>query len=578
MNAYFRTSFQILKKYKWRSVFIEYFKKTFLFTIIPFFIIIVLVSGYIYNTNKTRLISSSSESLKKNIESVEDIFTAIDKKVYALQTDNYILSGITAKEVYNSTDRMLNIVMRIEEQLHDFAITEEHIGSLFIYSFHNNTVFSPGQCNYKDWLERYHRLGTPDFFVSYKENNEYILQVSYGISVYSQLYGAVVFNINLDKYFDDYITENEDFYLIDNRNQAIFYSTNEKYIGTPAKNHSQLSSIENSENYVQSISGETLYISKDINDYIIAVSSIKSENNIITPFMCVIIVFTVILALSISTLFSILICIQFYKTFTPIMSLFKSENELDMSKNELDYIQNNISKIISQNEDIELELQNKIFMLKKMQTIALESQINPHFLLNTLNLINLKILRITKDDVDVTNCINDLSDMLKTSLYSNKIIISIREEIDYTKKYISILLTRYNHNFDVEWNIDEDILEFNTLKFILQPVIENSLEHGLLNLPVDIRGKIRINAQNQNNSIVFEITDNGVGMSPDTVDNLMKNINADFELRSNHIGLKNINQRIKLIFGAQYGVSIKSQPKNGTTIQISIPATTNTPI
>jgi len=578
MNAYIRTSFQILKKYKWRSVFIEYFKKTFLFTIIPFFIIIVLISGYIYNTSNEQIISSSSESSKKNIEAVEDIFTAIDKKVHALQTDNYVLSGITAKEVYNSTDKMLNIVMRIEDQLHAFAITEEHIDSLFIYSFHNNTVFSPKQCNYKDWLERYHELETPDFFVSYKKNNEYILQVSYGISVYSQLYGAVVFNINLDRYFDNYITENEDFYLIDTRNSAIFYSTNEKYIGVPTKNHNHLSSIESSENYTQSISDETLYITKDINDYIVAVSSSNLENNVITPFMWVIIVLTVILSLGISILFSILICIQFYKTFTPIMALFKSENELDMSKNELDYIQNNISKIISQNEDIELELQNKLFMLKKMQAIALESQINPHFLLNTLNLINLKILRITQNDVDVTNCINDLSGMLKTSLYSNKIIISVHEEIDYTKKYISILLTRYNHNFDVEWNVDKNILECNSLKFILQPVIENALEHGLLNLPIDVRGRIQINAKKQNNTIVFEITDNGMGMSPDTVDNITKSINADFELRSNHIGLKNINQRIKLIFGAQYGVNIKSQPQNGTTVQITIPATTHSNI
>ncbi len=578
MNAYIRTSLQILKKYKWRSIFIEYFKKTFLFTIIPFFIIIILISGYIYNTNNTQLISNSSESSKKNIESVEDIFTAIDKKVYALQTDNYILSGVTAKSVYNSTDKMLNIVMRIEDQLHDFTITEEHIDSLFIYSFHNNTVFSPGQCNYKAWLERYHELGTPDFFVSYKENNEYILQISYGISVYSQLYGAVVFNINLDKYFDDYITENEDFYLIDTRNTAIFYSTNEKYIGVPTKNHNHLSSIESSENYTQSISDETLYITKGINDYIIAVSSSNLENNVITPFMWFILILTVILSLGISILFAILICIQIYKTFTPIMSLFKSENELDLSKNELDYIQNNISKIMSQNEDIELELQNQIFMLKKMQTVALESQINPHFLLNTLNLINLKILSITKNDVDVTNCINDLSDMLKTSLYSNKIIISVREEIEYTKKYISILLTRYNHNFDVEWNIDEKILDCNSLKFILQPVIENSLEHGLLGLPVDVRGKIQINAQKQNNNIVFEITDNGVGINPDSIRNILKNIDTDFELKSKHIGLKNINQRIKLIFGSQYGVNISALSKQGTKVQITIPATTHSNI
>ena len=163
-----------------------------------------------------------------------------------------------------------------------------------------------------------------------------------------------------------------------------------------------------------------------------------------------------------------------------------------------------------------------------------------------------------------------LCELLRESLNSKTYITSIREEIDFAKTYVEIENLKHNNSFDIEWKYNENVLDYKTVKLILQPILENAFKHGLKKLHYQQRGEIEISIYEQNDDIVFSIKDNGVGIAPDKLQTLKTNLNKN-ELQSNkHIGLYNVNQRINLLFDKNHGVDIESD-KNGTTVYITIP-------
>ena len=143
-----------------------------------------------------------------------------------------------------------------------------------------------------------------------------------------------------------------------------------------------------------------------------------------------------------------------YRSIATILSQIDDTNCSREDFNEINYITNNIISITDSNAKIEQELASKISLLNKSRTIALQTQINPHFLFNTLNMVNLTILRITKSDNDATIIISLLSDLLHYSLDTDRNIISLGEEIEYSKKYLEIERIKYSNMLQVSWDIE----------------------------------------------------------------------------------------------------------------------------
>lgn len=178
-------------------------------------------------------------------------------------------------------------------------------------------------------------------------------------------------------------------------------------------------------------------------------------------------------------------------------------------------------------------------------------------------------MRITKSENDASRVIRLLSDLLSVSLDTKTTIVTVAEEISYTKKYLEIESIKRRNSFDIVWDMDESLYDLKIIKFILQPIVENAIEHGIKFL-LDKRGKIEISGHINNDAIVFEVKDNGPGISPQQLEHIIDLMNSEDIQENKNIGLSNVHRRIKLIYGEKYGVNIESSSE-GTVVFITIP-------
>ena len=197
-------------------------------------------------------------------------------------------------------------------------------------------------------------------------------------------------------------------------------------------------------------------------------------------------------------------------------------------------------------------------------------QINPHFLYNTLDSINM--LARKNDDIQVALMVTNLSRLFRLSLNRGRDVITVREEMMQVTYYLKIQKFRFEEQLDWNINFDDEILEYRMLKFIMQPLVENAIYHGIKSK--NEYGKLTIRGYKDKNMLIFVIKDTGKGMDEDTLTKLYQRINEKKrdEKENRGYGIWNVNQRIKLYYGEQYGLQIDSIVDKGTSIYIKIPA------
>ncbi|MEW8972738.1 MAG: sensor histidine kinase [Tissierellaceae bacterium] len=196
---------------------------------------------------------------------------------------------------------------------------------------------------------------------------------------------------------------------------------------------------------------------------------------------------------------------------------------------------------------------------------ALQSQINPHFLYNTLDTIQWKSLDYNA--FEVADMINALSKFFRISLSDGREFITIADEIEHVRNYLKIQEVRYHDKMDYTINVDNDIDQYLVPKMIIQPLVENSIYHGLK--PRRERGNIIVNINLLKPYISIEVIDTGIGMDTDKLKSIQENLINSYE--SEYYGLYNVNERLKLSFKDKYRLIIKSEKDKGTKITILIP-------
>jgi two-component system, sensor histidine kinase YesM len=209
--------------------------------------------------------------------------------------------------------------------------------------------------------------------------------------------------------------------------------------------------------------------------------------------------------------------------------------------------------------------------LKKAELRALQAQINPHFLYNTLDTIIW--MAESQKTGEVVQIVSALSNFFRISLSKGKDWIAIREEIERTRSYLTIQKMRYRDIMDYQIEVDDAVANFTILKLILQPLVENALYHGLKNQRR--RGTITVRAkQRDEDKVLLQVEDDGVGILPEKLARIatMMSDNSDEIRFERGFGLDNVNKRIKLYYGKPYGLSINSVYQSGTCVTLVIPA------
>jgi len=209
---------------------------------------------------------------------------------------------------------------------------------------------------------------------------------------------------------------------------------------------------------------------------------------------------------------------------------------------------------------------------RKSDLKALQAQINPHFLYNTLDsIVWMGEMGRNREVVEMTTA---LSRLFRISISRGREHIRLRDEIDHVRNYLTIQKMRYEDKFEYSISVDESLLDLTVLKIILQPLVENAIYHGVRDLSHP--GRIEISANVSNGSLHIQVRDDGLGMGSDELESLrdlLKNSRPEEEDPGTHgVGVRNVNERIQLYFGRAYGLEVDSEPERGTTITCRLPS------
>ena len=234
------------------------------------------------------------------------------------------------------------------------------------------------------------------------------------------------------------------------------------------------------------------------------------------------------------------------------------------------YILHNVLKTFLENEYLHVQLSEKHYHVKTLELLALQAQLNPHFLFNTMETLYWKAIAVTGGENEITTTIDNLSDLLRYALDSEDDKVSLHKEIAITKSYLEIQSMRYQDLFDVIWDYPFFMQSIPVAKLLLQPLVENSIYHGIRPKHGE-KSIIKICVRLTKKNLMMYVADTGVGMTKQELFNLRLLLEKDHSEQTKHIGLCNTHKRIRLMYGDDYGLRIFSKKNCGTTVHIVLP-------
>jgi len=231
-----------------------------------------------------------------------------------------------------------------------------------------------------------------------------------------------------------------------------------------------------------------------------------------------------------------------------------SEDEVGILINSFHNMMDEINRLIDE------VYVNKI-ALKEYELKALQAQINPHFLYNTLSMMNWMAIR--SNQMEISKVTLALSTFYRTALSKGEDVVTVENCIQNMQAYLEIQLTMHDNNFTVDWDIDPTIKNEKMPKLLLQPVVENAIEHGI-DEKEDGDKKLFLSFRGNGDDVEITVRDNGMGMPQEKAETLVT-------YQAKGYGLKNVNDRIRLLYGEKYGIQIFSAPDEGTTVVMRFP-------
>ena len=330
-----------------------------------------------------------------------------------------------------------------------------------------------------------------------------------------------------------------------------------------------------------SIQKNLVYTVKTINDGVWRIVGISLTDDI-TKEAGGQIVISVLISFVCCALISVLVLAVYSKIVNaPVKSLIKAmkrfENDADNfsysageeSVSELKTLSDSFEHMSVRIKRLMDKVRNEEIALRKTELMALQSQINPHFLYNTLDSIQWMCERGKTEDA--SKMVGALAKLFRISISRGHELITIRDEIKHVTNYLIIQSFRYKSQFTYSFDVDEGLEDYLCNKITLQPLVENAIYHGIDRL-VD-EGEIKITvkqAEDDENDILMIVADNGVGMSEEQCSKILSKERSD----SSGIGVKNVNDRLRIYFGEKYGLTIKSELDCGTEITVRFPKIT----
>jgi len=582
-----------------KRFFVKRFCTYFLTILIPTIIIFCMVFYIMLGSTKARLKADTDNSLLIANNNLDLIISNV-----AYQNDLMTTSpeyALSLNELLNQNQIEYNYLIFLKSLrtvLSSMVESHNYVDSIYLYlngankffssstgvepidSYHDNSWYKTIQSFKKSkqpvdrWVEK--RIVKMS---SFSEGKDYI-------TLYQRMKyvaGIIVINIDSKKFtgilntiFND---DSTSVFIINNKNEILVSNSNgEKQ--TEVFRKSLLTKLSK-----KGINGEWTTLDKgnyqicstEYTDYGLDIVSVVSEKTLLKQLMPTIWTLALIFLVNcfIVLVMAYIVTKRNFYRISHIINTFDNaelgiypKKSLNSKVNdEYDLIMNDVVNMFINTSYLNSQLEQKQYKQKVAELTALQTQINPHFLFNTLQTLQFEILKCKDSDVSsISMIIQELSEILRYALMPSTQMVPLRQEISYLKKYIEIQKFRFNNKLIVYYQTDDGIMDHPISRLILQPLVENSILHGVRY--VNKTGYIKLKIQHKQNYLYFYVIDNGIGMKRDEIIKLYKNINNE---NSTSIGLSNVNHRLKLNYGDSYGLHIWSKKGFGTCVSFKIP-------
>lgn len=573
-----------IRHFKFNSIFLRTFLFITALTVIPF---IVLSIMFYSNTLK----NIREEITLENSYMFDNSVNIIDRTLMEVDTLSNSLASNESTQLYTINNVSTDSFKTISRLAKTLPIIYRYIDSIYIYSEPTDTVIMDNNSiplsdlSDTDWINAYHAVTSPKgTIIPRSKNNVYpqLITIIKPIYVADEKKGAIIMNINAQSIYNSMLyhqyKDGRLFFLVNADNKIIisselsYFNTYPDDIGlntlTIESNPKNSIYEINDKNYIVLSGDSTISGYKYISAYPLELYEHKLST------MKLQIIGILLLLMIIIFILAYVASVRSYSPLNEIISFLDNsqpptDNIEEEDKNELMYIINSIQTHINDKTKMAEILEERMKLLRKSQYDMLQTQINPHFLYNTLETINWMAYNMSNSENPVSKSLINLASFFRNTLTSGY-FVSIENEIKYTNEYVNILALRYGDLFDIEWDIDESILSYRIIKICLQPIIENAVYHGIKQK--NDKGLIKIKGLCDDNNIILIVSDDGVGIEKDALDELNKTLSeTSFTNEKSHIGLSNVNQRIKIIFGDSYGIHVESTVGVGTDVYVTIP-------
>lgn len=571
---------------------------------------LLTVGIFAYNIASSSIKSEVSRYVSELLQQVND---NIDKSIYEIDRMSSILGldSDVQKILQKDKNRLISEVISdddiIKKKVSETTNLRPYLEGLFIFSY-NGEVYQESGMDYSikhdyiftrsRWFSTMKNLNQKNYLMATHLQDD-IISEGQSRKVFSYVkeindissrkpIGAILVDMDTDVFkniLDNMnVTQYQDFLVVDN-NKTILYDTKEEYISTQFRSPYIIDVLKLKKgNLMESIDGHQVLVSFNTstvtNWTVISIVPVSIMYKNITTLAYVIIII-IILCMLLAFIIAIYLGRNITKPISNLRSLMKKaeSGDFDVSisvntRDEIGELSLSFNRMLSKIKELIIKVYKTDILRKEAELNALQSQINPHFLYNTLQIMDM--IAEKKGVVVISTICQALSDIFRYSINCGKEIVPLSSELEHVKNYINIQKLRFSDKFDIIYSINEELYNYKIIKLLLQPLIENALLHGIENkkgpCTIIVAGELK------DNTIFITIQDTGVGMDEYQLEALRKSLSEDIihaEIHGNaprSIGIKNVNARIKLYFGEQYGILINSELNVGTTISVVIPA------
>lgn len=540
----------------------------------------VVCSFYFSYITRKEIFDYSQKIVQIAVYNIDSYFARIQNFILAVINNDTIINCLKTYGTISTQEERLKSLWNAEDYIQETLIFNDDIDDIILIGKDGYAICNTG----KSLMPEYNFFSQPwfkeaigdGFSLSYISNYERDYYVALDDPVVSNVsavipiinfksasskhQGYMIFNLNIDQlaYVTDQIVleKTGKIYILDDNDRLILYRTEDG------------DTLEN-------IDREYYEIIKDTSgtpDWSIIALIPKSEiAEHITP-IYIIIIIIFMGGLTVVTLVSVHISRVITKPLNLLMEQMRyiEYGNLEMklynnSSPEIETFSKRMNQMIERINALNKELMATQLGKKDAEIKALQSQINPHFLFNTLQCI--KALAVCERTYDVSRISTMIGAILRYAISDSREFINIREELEYVKQYIEIQNYRYPEKINYKFEVEENCYDLKCIKFMLQPIVENAIQHGM-----DYSHSILhiiIKVQEMNENVLISVKDDGKGISQEKLCVIRGWLSA--KKQQEHIGIKNVHDRLRLNFGEKYGLWIESTLGQGTKVTLLIP-------